>query len=70
MKDPIKWAIAAVKNLGWKRAFTICNTIGRPMIGDDKSIPNPHGYFYKMARGWIMKNVPEKSMLYSEKTTL
>ena len=70
MKDPIKWAKAAVRNLGWKRAFTICNITGRPRIGDDKSIPNPHHFFFKMARSWIKKNVPDRSMLYSEKKTL
>lgn len=66
MKNPIEWARAIVKNVGWKRAWMICVVTGRPQIGNQNDQPNPYAYFYKMAKIWITKNVPSNIILNSQ----
>lgn len=58
--NPLEWAKAAVENMGFTRAYMICQVTGRPLIGNQNETPNPHEYFFKMSRSWIVKNMPEK----------
>lgn len=56
---PIKWAKAIADNLGPKEARRIAAAHKVERLGDDRSVPNPHSKFYRVAWSWLNKNYPE-----------
>lgn len=56
---PEEWAAKAVLKMGWKEAFAVTLTTGRQLYGNQNDVPNPHFPWFREAKRWIKKNVPE-----------